>query len=329
MLAAVLQLMPLVRTVFINPAAESSFAFILRWGVGSAAAMGAYDAFSAASTPYFRQPFQTNIILTVGTYYTNNLIVTNVGTDPGAYFALTNSFGQNSGQIGGNGTTTVCLPAGLTLKCFDTATTKAIRAAIYGTPTTVSNTVRVNVNAGFSGAGDIYTNLFFTVLAGSSPPVITNQPVSVTNVAGGSATFSVLAGGTAPLSYQWYFNTNTSLANATNTSLGLTGIRAAQAGTYSVIVTNVGGAKTSSVAFLIVTNPASPAMTGPTSASGLFQFTFTPAVGLTNSVQRSDSLDGSGWTTFTNVPPPASASPITVMDPLGDSNRFFRVQIIP
>jgi hypothetical protein len=33
-----------------------------------------------------------------------------------------------------------------------------------------------------------------------------------------SVTFTVVATGDAPLRYQWYFNTNTVLANATNAS---------------------------------------------------------------------------------------------------------------
>jgi hypothetical protein len=55
------------------------------------------------------------------------------------------------------------------------------------------------------------------------------------------------------LSYQWYFNTNTPLANATNASLILTNLQTTNAGTYSVIVTNTAGSATSLFATLTVT----------------------------------------------------------------------------
>ena len=45
-------------------------------------------------------------------------------------------------------------------------------------------------------------------------PSITAQPASQTVLAGSTATFSVTAAGTAPLSYQWQFS-GTNLAGAT------------------------------------------------------------------------------------------------------------------
>lgn len=173
------------------------------------------------------------------------------------------------------------------------------------------------------------TNSFNALLTVIQPPVITNNPVSFTNVAGGDASFTVLAGGSAPLAYQWYFNTNTTLSDATNTSLPLTGIRANQTGSYQVIITNAGGSITSTPASLVVTNPLPTTITVPANNGGPFQFTFIPVVGLTNSVLTNSILTGGDWAVLTNVPPPATADPITVSDPLGDSNRFYRVQVNP
>jgi hypothetical protein len=173
------------------------------------------------------------------------------------------------------------------------------------------------------------TNSFNALLTVIQPPVITNNPVSFTNVAGGNATFIVLAGGSAPLAYQWYFNTNTALSDATNTSFPLTGIRASQTGSYQVVITNGGGSITSTPASLVVTNPLPATLTAPANSGGVFQFTFIPVVGLTNSVQTNSVLTGSDWAVLTNVPPPATADPITVSDPLGGSNRFYRVQVSP
>ena len=87
------------------------------------------------------------------------------------------------------------------------------------------------------------------------PPSITTQPTNFSVTAGGSATFNVIAVGSATLRYQWYFNTNTVVTNATNAALILNPVNATNAGTYSVVVTNSVGSVTSSVALLTVFGP--------------------------------------------------------------------------
>jgi Concanavalin A-like lectin/glucanases superfamily/Immunoglobulin domain/Lectin C-type domain/Chitobiase/beta-hexosaminidase C-terminal domain len=91
------------------------------------------------------------------------------------------------------------------------------------------------------------------------PPIIsqpTNQIVGV----GDTANFSVIAGGTPPLGYQWRLN-GTNLLGAVGNSLVLTNVQTSQAGNYSVTVTNAGGAVTSSNAILTVNLP--PTCTAP------------------------------------------------------------------
>jgi len=90
------------------------------------------------------------------------------------------------------------------------------------------------------------------VVPSAVAPGITTQPTNQIVTQGQSATFAVVASGTAPLAYQWYFNTNTPLGNSTNASLTLTNVQFSNAGAYSVIVTNSLGAATSSVATLTV-----------------------------------------------------------------------------
>jgi hypothetical protein len=148
-------------------------------------------------------------------------------------------------------------------------------------------------------------------------------------VAGSSASFTVVAGGSTPLNYQWMFNTNTVLSNATNSSLTLTNVRAGQWGMYSVTITNQTGSTNSLFALLTVTNPLSPSLVAPKISNGGFQFAFTPVLGLTNSVQTNDAITGGTWTVLTNIPPPVSTTPITITDPFGSSNRFYRVLILP
>ena len=51
----------------------------------------------------------------------------------------------------------------------------------------------------------------------------------------------MFAGGSAPVTYQWYFNTNSPIPNATNTVLTLNSVQSTNVGTYSVIASNSAG----------------------------------------------------------------------------------------
>ena len=92
------------------------------------------------------------------------------------------------------------------------------------------------------------------------PPSISLDPQDASTYVGQSAFFSIVADGTAPLSYQWYFNTNTLVADATNSSLTLTNLQTTNSGAYFCIVTNSSGADTSAVAQLTVTVPVAPSL---------------------------------------------------------------------
>jgi hypothetical protein len=104
-------------------------------------------------------------------------------------------------------------------------------------------------------------------LSGPIPAGITIQPQNRTNYNGDTVAFTVVASGTQPLFYQWVKNTNTVISVGSNPSaqtdtLLLTNVQAADSNTfYSVVVTNAGGAITSSVARLAVL-PFTPATTG-------------------------------------------------------------------
>ncbi|MBI5384903.1 MAG: immunoglobulin domain-containing protein [Verrucomicrobia bacterium] len=83
------------------------------------------------------------------------------------------------------------------------------------------------------------------------PPVILAQPQSQVGYEGRSVLFSVTAGGSGPFGYQWVFN-GVPLPDATNTTLLLPSVQPAQAGAYSVVVTNIAGSVTSDTATLTV-----------------------------------------------------------------------------
>lgn len=88
-------------------------------------------------------------------------------------------------------------------------------------------------------------------------PAITAQPTNAVVIAGSNVAFSVTATGIGPLAYQWFFNGTNALAGGTNTALTLTNVLSANAGNYSVVVTNLTGSVTSVVAVLTVLVPPS------------------------------------------------------------------------
>lgn len=91
-------------------------------------------------------------------------------------------------------------------------------------------------------------------------PVVTGQPAAQSAPVGGSATFSVTATGDGVLSYQWFKDGN-ELPAATAATLVVSPVQAADAGAYSVLVSNLVGATSSNAVNLTVTG-LPPVITG-------------------------------------------------------------------
>jgi hypothetical protein len=111
--------------------------------------------------------------------------------------------------------------------------------------------------APFDAAGDrfYFDNVQLARISGtnSTAPVITTQPTSQTVAVGQSATFSVAATGTAPLSYQWQKN-STDISGATNTSYTIASATTADSGAlFRCRVSNAAGSVMSAQALLAVT----------------------------------------------------------------------------
>jgi len=104
--------------------------------------------------------------------------------------------------------------------------------------------------------GEVTGNMYERnlVLGGDTPPAIITQPESQTVSQDADATFTVTANGTAPLSYQWRLYA-TNIAGATASSYTRANVQLADAGPYSVVVTNAAGSVTSSNAILSVSVP--------------------------------------------------------------------------
>src|SRR5207244_5936572 len=125
----------------------------------------------------------------------------------------------------------------------------------YTTPATTTSddgdqfTVVVN-----NAAGSVTSNAAaLTVNAAPVAPTITTQPASQTVSTGQTATFTVTATGTAPLSYQWQKN-GTAIGAATTASYTTPATTAADHGDqFTVVVSNAAGSVTSNAAALTVT----------------------------------------------------------------------------
>lgn len=96
------------------------------------------------------------------------------------------------------------------------------------------------------------------VLTIQVPPAITTQPTGTTVTAGASVSFTVVATGTPAPTYQWQ-KSGVNIAGATSATYTITSTTLADAGAYTVVVTNAAGTVTSAAAALTVNAP--PAIT--------------------------------------------------------------------
>ncbi len=120
-----------------------------------------------------------------------------------------------------------------------------------------------------SGDDQGYLDAFEYVAEDAEPPVITEQPTSQIVAPGDTATFSVTATGTVPLSYQW-FKDSISLQGETAPTLTLTNVSVEDGGFIQVNVLNEYGSTLSNIVELeiaanqaprIIESPASQTVT--------------------------------------------------------------------
>ena len=243
-LAAALQMLPIVRVAL--PAAEGAagaLAIVFRWAAAAAAMLGGVQAVSGAST-----------------VITSAL---SAGGVQGQSFTLRLTTAPNQAQYW----TATGLPAGLGL----TGNNGSSLWNIAGTPT-VSGTFTVGLTAYEHQGSSLFTSatLTLTISPGTSPPSITGLTGSQTVMQGQSATFTVAAAGTAPLNYQWQFQ-SANLGGQTSSNLLINPVTTNNAGNYDVIVGNAYGSVTSAVTALTVTVPRAPAIVTPPASQSVTQ----------------------------------------------------------
>src|SRR5205809_816280 len=168
---------------------------------------------------------------------------------------------------GGNGATLTLSGATSATATADSARNYTFTGLANGTYTIVPS------HAGFTFTpssqsmtvnGANVAGMNFTANGATVAPTITTPPANQTVAAGQTATFTVVAGGTAPLSYQWQKN-GANITGATSASYTTAIKRAADSGsTFRVVVTNTAGTVTSAAATLTVTAAAvAPTITTP------------------------------------------------------------------
>ena len=98
---------------------------------------------------------------------------------------------------------------------------------------------------------------------GAPPPTITMQPQSQTVTAGATVTFTVGISGTGPFGYQWLRDGHP-FAGTTTPSLTLANSSTNLAGSYTALISNLGGTAGTTPATLTVNPNGVPLPTAPT-----------------------------------------------------------------
>jgi hypothetical protein len=152
-------------------------------------------------------------------------------------------------------------------------------------------------------------------ISGVAPLRIVRQPSSVTANVTGIATFTALAQGTDPITYQWRFN-GTNIVGATNHTLSLTNLTVGQAGEYDAVITNPAGSVTTEKAILSVHFADVKLYAG---------VTLRGAVGDRFHLEYRNELESPEvWHSITNVTLTAPESVWIDFESTAQSNRFYR-----
>jgi hypothetical protein len=162
-----------------------------------------------------------------------------------------------------------------------------------GTSYIDSSAISIGTELSGIASPDGSRNGYLTIVA-VSPPIIQQQPSSEVVGMGSPASFSVLATGQAPFTYQWQLG-GTNIFGATNSTFSLTSTTLSNIGYYDVVVSNSIGSTVSSnasLAFLNIAQVPVLVIYGPLGASYQIQ----SATNLNN---------GPIWTPLTNVTLPA------------------------
>lgn len=195
-----------------------------------------------------------------------------------------------------------------------------IVAEFESTATGAGNQNYVGASGTYGTSGTIRFDMVTvsgTAIPTATPPVITSQPASQMVNQGAAATFSVVATGTAPLSYQWRFNASV-LPGATASAYTRSNVQPADIGSYSVVVSNSAGTAISSNALLHLVVPA-PALAMESAQvirwQGLSNLTYI--------VQAKTNIEQANWVTVGTATSPGTG--VSFTNQAETPRQFFRV----
>ena len=156
------------------------------------------------------------------------------------------------------------------------------------------------------------------------PLSIAVPPSGWSVIQGTDLNFQVTAFGDSP-AYQWRFN-DVAIPGATTDTLALTSVQPADAGDYSVVITNLIGTVTSSPARLtVIISPTPPLIEGVVfQADGGIEFTMSGDSGYTYTIQGSTNLVD--WTSLTNVVNVTGRIQVLVPGAAITPQQFFRLR---
>ena len=232
--------------------------------------------------------------------------------------------------LGGNGTVFRVSPDGSTFAtlvyfdgCDDGACPKAAlmedaEGNLYGTTTTGGPCQ--------AGQGTLFR------LSVTCAPQITAQPASQAVIGGANVLFSVAVSGARPLSYHWQKNGTDlvdggNLCGSTNRTLSLANVSLADAGTYSVIVSNTLGQMPSTGAHLTVVYP--PVFLSAVRSNCTLNLTWSAAVGQKYRLQYNSNLASTNWS-YLGGSITATGSVVTASDSIcTNAQKFYRVVLFP
>jgi hypothetical protein len=204
-----------------------------QWFMNGAAAGTNSSAFSIAQTATGQTGAQIYVVVTnaggSATSATVTLTVTATGTAPTLTqqpVSVTVTAGQ-SAAFSAMATGT----APLTYQWFMNGTTAGTNSNMFSIAQASTGQTGAQIYVKVSNAtGSVTSNTVTLTVNSVAPtaPAITQQPTNATVTVGQSATFTVTATGTAPLTYQWFMNggavgTNSSTYTISQTTLGQTG----------------------------------------------------------------------------------------------------------
>lgn len=190
-----------------------------------------------------------------------------------------------------------------------------------------TNVIAAEVHQSSLSSSDCAFDLRLTALGYNLGAAILIQPTNVTVAPGGNTAFNLLATGSAPLTYRWYFNH--ALQSSTSNSLPVLNVQAAQTGSYYAVVSNAVGVATSSVVSLTlvaVDTDSDSALRFDTvlySNTNLI-FSFMAMSNHSYTVQTCSAWD-EGWQKWQDIGAVATNRLLWLTNPVISPNRFYRL----